>query len=210
MTEHIRYEYRTFGVTFTTLRESLAQQLGYDPETIPVSRLDEIYFISPLPSVSIKLRSNALEINRQTEIESDGLERWEETENLSIPVSTDYFGQILNRMGMPELPTFYETMDETTLLDILSASGYYSYVFVHKERRQFELEGVHCEYTLVQTGSCCTLSFAMDHPEAAKLRQLKNKLDLNSRQNTSYMSYLMREYVATDSEMKHGDSYAPY
>ncbi|MCF7823389.1 MAG: hypothetical protein K9N35_04385 [Candidatus Marinimicrobia bacterium] len=183
-----RWEWRSFRDTFGS-----AEMIIQQHESTRTIESEELYILSRLHDVNIKIRDRKVEIKKLLEINDDGLEKWTPVLKAAFPLSCDVVTDILkavdlvmdNQTGVTiELDAFLGTYVKTNpSLQIVE---------VTKSRSGYEIDGVRIELADLKIAGQGIRTMAVEDEDPRLVIALVKKLDLIKFANINYIRAMQR------------------
>jgi hypothetical protein len=173
-----RWEWRTFGESFSESEDRFA---ALEPGGIQES--DEIYLLSPLADVNLKIRNLLMDIKTLEQVNPDGLEQWRPVMKGAFPLSATEVNNVFNafRAARPPLARPEYTLEQFVVE--LAPIGGLRVVEVHKKRTRYTVGGCMAELAEVVAGGRKTRTVG----SAPRLTR-SPRISLGSRPDTRPMS----------------------
>ncbi|MCC5872785.1 MAG: hypothetical protein JJU22_10345 [Gammaproteobacteria bacterium] len=184
-----RYEFRSFARQFGRIEFELRERAGA-PE---IRESTEIYLVSRVTDVNVKLRGGLLDIKERIAVERV-LEQWRPALKLPLPLSSEVLhGQVLPALGVQIDGLFPEAVDEQTLCAALrEVSRDVVVVDLFKRRFGFRFDSVQAEIVEVLVNGAAIRSVCVEGVDADDVLHLSEALGLLAYGNISYVAALKR------------------
>jgi len=166
-----RWEWRRFGDVEARLEET-------GPERVQES--DELYLLSPVSDVSVKVRDGLMDVKRLQRVDEHGLEQWLPVLKAPFPLTPDGVSVVARALELPAP----ETANASYTLDELVALTGARRVDVHKVRHRYDLGGCAAELTDIRAGSDSTRTIAVESEDPARVVGAVGSLGLSLQPNT--------------------------
>jgi exopolyphosphatase/guanosine-5'-triphosphate,3'-diphosphate pyrophosphatase len=176
-----RWEWRSFGPSFGSAEDALAELVSGDAQ-----ESEELYLLSKVEA-NVKIRDGLLDIKLLREVDADGLERWEPVRKQGFPLSAEHVDEALTLLGVPEASATRSEYELEQLLDeLIRPSGVVREASIHKRRARFETGGCMGELTDVSSDGRSTRSVAVESEDPLAVVEAVRVLGLEGYVNTSY------------------------
>jgi len=166
-----RWEWRRFGDVEARLEET-------GPERVQES--DELYLLSPVSDVSVKVRDGLMDVKRLQRVDEHGLEQWLPVLKAPFPLTPDGVSVVARALELPAP----ETANASYTLDELVALTGARRVDVHKVRHRYDLGGCAAELTDIRASSDSTRTIAVESEDPARVVGAVGSLGLSLQPNT--------------------------
>jgi exopolyphosphatase/guanosine-5'-triphosphate,3'-diphosphate pyrophosphatase len=177
-----RWEWRTFGESFGTADKQFAVL-----EPSGVQESDEIYLLSPVTDVNVKIRDLLMDIKTLEQVNADGLEQWKPVMKGAFPLPAAQVNNVLGALGIAPPPLARADYALEQLVDELAQpGGRLRAVNVHKKRVRYKIEGCMSEVTEVVADGKTTRTVAIESEDPARVIATVRKLGLDRFENISY------------------------
>ncbi|MCM8594764.1 hypothetical protein [Accumulibacter sp.] len=177
-----RWEWRTFGAGFSGAGNPFAT---LEPGGIQES--DELYLLSPLSDVNVKVRDRLMDIKRLEQVNSDRLEQWKPVMKRAFPLAAAEAGRVLAILGMvpPALARADYTIDQF-VAELVRPDGRLRAVEVHKTRTRYKVEGCLAELADVVAEGRTTCTIAIESESPSRVIAALRTLGLDRHENVNY------------------------
>jgi len=184
-----RYEFRSFARQFGRIEFELRERAGA-PE---IRESTEIYLVSRVTDVNVKLRGGLLDIKERIAVERV-LEQWRPALKLPLPLSSEVLhAQVLPALGVQFDGLFPEAADERALCAALrEVSRDVVVVDLFKRRFGFRFDSVQAEIVEVLVNGAAIRSVCVEGVDADDVLHLSEALGLLAYGNISYVAALKR------------------
>ena len=176
-----RWEWRTFGPSFGSADDELANLVSGDPQ-----ESEELYLLAR-DEANVKVRDGLMDVKLLREVDANGLERWEPVLKEGFPLPADHVGEVLDALGMANGSVTRSAYELEQLLNELTRpSGLVREAMIRKRRARFQTGGCTGELTDVAAGGRSTRSVAVESEDPQAVVEVVRSLGLESYVNTSY------------------------
>jgi exopolyphosphatase / guanosine-5'-triphosphate,3'-diphosphate pyrophosphatase len=176
-----RWEWRTFGETFGECGDRFA---ALEPGGIQES--DEIYLLSPLADVNLKIRNLLMDIKTLEQVNPDGLEQWRPVMKGAFPLSATEVNNVFNALRAARPPFARPEYTLEQFLGELAPIGGLRVVEVHKKRTRYTVGGCMAELAEIVAGGRKIRTVAMESEDAARVIAAVRQLGLDRFKNVNY------------------------
>jgi len=177
-----RWEWRAFGERFGAGEARLAVRT---PEHVEES--DDLYLLSPVDDVTMKIRGGVLDIKRRVEVDDDGLEQWEPIAKSEFPLTASDAARAFAAAAIPFRPqvdTVYEI--DRFVAELARPPSALQTVRVRKRRAHHTLDGCMAELTEVDANGLQTRTIALESEDPGRLVAAVRNFGFDSSPNVSY------------------------
>jgi exopolyphosphatase / guanosine-5'-triphosphate,3'-diphosphate pyrophosphatase len=176
-----RWEWRTFGESFG---EPDSRFAGLEPGDTQES--DELYLLSPVADVNVKIRNLLMDIKTLEKVNPDGLEQWKPVMKGAFPLPASEVENVFNalRVAPPPVARADYTLEQFVIE--LAPSGPLRGVEVHKRRTRYTVGGCMAELAEVGAEGRKIRTVAIESEDAARVIANVRQLGLDRFHNVNY------------------------
>ncbi|MBY5921527.1 hypothetical protein [Ferrimonas balearica] len=188
-----RFEFRTFGQSFSEAAERMARLSVPVPEKVWCRHSDEIYIVSRTNDVNnTKIRDGKMDIKTFVQ-RQDGLEQWDPKLKAEFPIpaaqlEADVFPAFM--VPCPPLDQESYTLDE--FLALIDAQPELQAVRIHKERFGYMVNNTICEVANVLVNGARIVSVNSESTEVEEILKTIEDLKLVGVENINYLEAIKR------------------
>ena len=177
-----RWEWRAFGERFGAADSGFA---ALSPERVEES--DEVYLLSPVGDVSVKIRADLMDVKRRRRVNSAGLEQWVPTMKAAFPLAAEDVCRVFATLAIPipALARAEYTLDQ--LLDeLVDPNRSLQAVRVYKRRVHYAVGGCMAEVTEVSADGRATRTVAIEAEDPDRVIATVREFGLASPPNVCF------------------------
>jgi exopolyphosphatase/guanosine-5'-triphosphate,3'-diphosphate pyrophosphatase len=155
------------------------------PERVEES--DDLYLLSPVDDVTVKIRGGVLDIKRRVQVDDDGLEQWEPIAKSEFPLAASDAARAFAVVAIPFRPqtnTVYEL--DRFVRELARPPFPLQTVRVRKRRAHHTLDGCMAELSEVDANGLRTRTIALESEDPGRLIAAVRNLGFDSPPNVSY------------------------
>jgi exopolyphosphatase / guanosine-5'-triphosphate,3'-diphosphate pyrophosphatase len=175
-----RWEWRGFGSHFGDAEVRLKAG-GADK----VEHSDEIYILSSVREVNVKIRDGLMDIKQLEQIDGHGFEQWRPVLKEAFPLPAATVQAVFAALGVPSSSKPAPSKLEQLLAEVTSVSRLLA-LKVHKARTRYHLEGCMAELTEVVTDGYTIRTIAVESEDPAHIAAALRVLGLEGLKNVNY------------------------
>jgi len=176
-----RWEWRTFGSRFGPAETRFAEL-----KSTGVQDSDELYLLAGTDD-NVKIRDDLMDIKLLREVDPDGLERWEPVMKQGFPLGAAEMKQVFAALNLAPPPLDREAYTLEQFLDeLVTPSGVFRPVKVHKRRVRYTVGGCTSEVTEIRAEGKTTRSIAIEAEDASAVIAAIASVGLANYFNTNY------------------------
>jgi exopolyphosphatase / guanosine-5'-triphosphate,3'-diphosphate pyrophosphatase len=177
-----RWEWRTFGESFGESDDRFGR---LEPDDVQES--DELYLLSPLADVNVKIRNLLMDIKTLKQVNTDGLEQWKPVMKGAFPLAATEVKNVFTALGVapPPLARVDYTLEQF-VRELAAPSGRLRVVEVHKKRSRYTVGGCMAELTEVVAEGKRIRTVAIESEDPARVIAAVRQLGLDQFKNVNY------------------------
>ena len=188
-----RFEFRTFGQSFTTERRRMARLSAPVPEKVWERRSEEIYILSRTNDINnTKIRDGKMDIKTFVQ-EVDGLEQWNPLLKAEFPVSSEMLQQEIFPAFQVDMPDFSQkSYSFDDFLQLIKAHPDLQAVRVKKLRFGYMVNETICEVAEVLINGARVISLNSESTEIEDIKKTMQDVGLDKYENINYLQAIKR------------------
>jgi exopolyphosphatase/guanosine-5'-triphosphate,3'-diphosphate pyrophosphatase len=177
-----RWEWRTFGERFGQSDDQFTRL-----ESGGIQESDELYLLSSLTEVNVKIRNLLMDIKTLEQVNAEGLEQWKPVMKGFFPLAASEVKNVFNVLGVapPPLARVDYTLEQF-VRELAAPAGRLRAVEVHKKRTRYTVGGCMAELTEVVAEGKRIRTVAIESEDPALLITTVRELGLDRFQNVNY------------------------
>ena len=177
-----RWEWRTFGEDLGSAALRLASR-----QPTEIQESEEVYLISGLCDVSVKIRNGQLEVKRLEQTDSNGLEQWRPVLKVGFPLPAETAARIFEILCLPAPALLRTSYGQGELANELAAQEpRLRTIYVHKTRAHYRIGDRLAELTDVVVEGRRVRTLALELEDPAMVIAAQRNLGLSYVPNVSY------------------------
>jgi len=162
-----------------------ARFASLSPERVHES--DELYLLSPVGDVTVKIRDDLIDIKRRVQVNGDGLEQWVPISKAAFPLPAADVVRVFATMAIPiRLPAGTTYTLDRFVDELVGPNRSLRAVRVHKRRARYTVKGCMAEVTEVHADGQATRTIAIESDDPDRVMATVREFGLASPPNVSY------------------------